>query len=68
MDIVFLKEFLCLVLIISVPMFILIGWFAWATQTDGWLVWFLDFGLWSGINKKYKRRGWDIPLRGEDRK
>ena len=65
MDLVFLKEFFMLVLIISTPMFIVVGWFVWAIQTDGWLVWFLDLGSWESISKKYKRRGWDIPLRGK---
>lgn len=65
MDIIFLKEFLYLALIISTPMFIVIVWFVWAIQTDGWLVWFFDLGSWTSIGKKYKRRGWDIPLRGE---
>ena len=64
MDLIFLKDFLYLALITSAPMFILIGWFVWAIQTDGWLVWFLDLGSWESINKDYKRRGWDIPLRG----
>jgi len=68
MDIIFLKDFLCLALIITVPIFVLIGWFVWAIQTDGWLVWFLEVGSWASINKDYKRRGWDIQLRGYDKK
>ena len=64
MDLIFLKDFLYLVLMTIVIFSISVGWFVWAIQTDGWLVWFLDLGLRTSINKKYKRRGWDIPLRG----
>ena len=65
MDLLFFKDFLYLSLIISALVFVPIGWFVWAIQTDGWLVWFLDLGSWTSIGKSYKRRGWDIPLRGD---
>ena len=64
MEIIFLKDFLYLASITIAVFLISVGWFVWAIQTDGWLVWFLDLGSWESINKSYKRRGWDIPLRG----
>jgi hypothetical protein len=65
MDLIFLKDFLYLALMTIVIFSISVGWFVWAIQMDGWLVWFLDLGSYESINKKYRRRGWDIPLRGK---
>lgn len=64
-DIALVYDIVRLTLIICTIPLVAIIWFVWAIQTDGWVVWFMEWGSWVAINKKYKRRGVEIPLWGK---
>ena len=55
-DIALVFDIVRLTLIICTIPLVIVSLFVWAIQTDGWVVWFLEWGSWIAINKKIQTK------------